>query len=76
MESSVNKGTFVGYNETSKEFIIYVPSERHFEVSREVNFHEKETFKRSKEHECDPKREEGEAPTLEDRDDDSSPSDV
>ena len=45
MEPSRKKGTFVGYNETSKAFKIYVPSERHVEVSRDVTFHEEATFK-------------------------------
>ena len=55
---------------------IYVPGERHVEVSWHVTFHEETTFKRSKELECDPETEEAEAPISEDHDDDSSPSDV
>ena len=39
MEHSRNNGTFVGYSETSKEVIIYVPGERHVEVSWDVAFH-------------------------------------
>ena len=76
MESSRKKGTFVAYCDTSKAIRIYVPSERHVEVSRDVNFREEETFKRSKEIECDPETEEVEALILEDQDDDSFPSDV
>ena len=76
MEPSGKKGTSVVYNETSKEFIIYVPSERHVEVSRDVNFHEEKTFKLSKELECDAETKEVEAPISEDHDDDFSPSDV
>ena len=38
MEPYGKKGNFVGYGETSKSFKIYVPGERHVEVSREVNF--------------------------------------
>ena len=75
MEPSGKKGNFVGYNKTSKAFRIYVPGERHVEVSRDVTFHE-ETFKRSKELEFDPKIEEDETPISEDHDDDSSPSNV
>ena len=45
MEPSRKKGVFVGYSETSKEFRIYVPGERHVEVSRDVTFQEEETFK-------------------------------
>ena len=44
----------VTYSETSKEFKIYVLGERHVEVSQDATFHEEETFKRSKEFECDP----------------------
>ena len=62
MEFSSKNGTFVGYSETSKEFRIYVPGERHVEVSRDVTFHEEETFKRSKELEYDPETDENEAP--------------
>ena len=76
MEPSREKGTFVGYNETSKAFRIYVLGERHVEVSQEVNFHEEETFKWSKEIECDPDIEEVEAPISKDHDDDPSLSDV
>ena len=76
MESSQKKGTFVGYSETSKEFRIYVPAERHVEVNQDVNFHDEETFKWSNELECDPEIEEDETPISEDHDDDSSPSDV
>ena len=49
MEPYGKKETFVGYNETSKAFIIYVPGERHVEVIRDVTFHEEATFKQSKE---------------------------
>ena len=54
MEPFGKKGTFVGYNETSKAFIIYVPSERHVEVSWDVTFHEEGAFKRSNKLEYDP----------------------
>ena len=53
MEAFGNKGNFFSYSETSKDFIIYVPGERHVEVSRDVTFHEEETFKWSKEIEYD-----------------------
>ena len=58
MEPSGKKGTFVGYNETSKKFRIYVVGERHVEASIDVNFHEEEAFKWSKEFECNVKVEE------------------
>ena len=48
MEPSRKKVNFVGYSETSKVFIIYVPSERHVEVSRDVTFHEEASFKKLK----------------------------
>jgi hypothetical protein len=38
MEPSGKKGIFVGYNETSKGYIIYVPGQRNIEVSRDVTF--------------------------------------
>ena len=76
IEPSVNKGDFVSYSETSKEFKIYVHGERHFEFSQDVTFHKEATCKRSKDLEYDPELEEDEHPILEDHDDDSSPFDV
>ena len=76
MEPSGNKGIFFGYSETSKAFKIYVPSERHVEVSRDVTFHEEAAFKRSKELECDPEIEETEIPTSENHENDYSPSEI
>ena len=38
METYGKKGTCVGYNETSKDFCIYVPSHKHIEVSRDITF--------------------------------------
>ena len=75
METFINKGPFVGYNETSKGFKIYVPVEGHVEVSWDVTFHEEVAFKQSKELECDLETEEIEDPISEDHDDDSSPFD-
>ena len=76
MEPYGKKGAFVGYSETSKEFRIYVPGERHVEVSEDVTFHGEATFKKSKEIECDPEIEEVEAHIYEDHDDESFPSNV
>ena len=76
IEPSGKKGTFVDYSETSKEFIIYIPSDRHVDVSWDVTFHEEETFKLSKDLECDPNPEDFEATILEDHDDESFPSNV
>ena len=43
------KGTFVGYNESSKAYRIYVPGQRYIEVSRDMIFHEEAVFRHSKE---------------------------
>jgi hypothetical protein len=61
MEPSGKKGIFVGYNETSKAYRIYVPGERHIEVSKDVSFHEEVAFKCSKELQRDTEMEEPEA---------------
>ena len=74
MEPSRKKGNFVGYSETSKSFKIYVPSERHIEVSHDVTFHEEFAFNKSKYIECD--IEEHESAILEYINDDSSLFDV
>ena len=76
MEPCGNKGTFVGFSETSKEFKIYVLGERHVEVSRYVTFLEEEAFKLSKELKCGLETEVVEDPISKDHDDDSSPYDV
>jgi hypothetical protein len=49
MEPSGKKGVFVGYYENSKAYKIYVPGHRQIEVSKDVTFHEKATFKKSRE---------------------------
>jgi hypothetical protein len=43
------KRVFVGYSGNSKAYSIYVPGQRQIEVSRDVTFHEKVAFKKSKE---------------------------
>jgi hypothetical protein len=48
MEPSGKKGVFVGSSENSKAYRIYVPGQRHIEVSRDVTFHEEVAFKKSK----------------------------
>ena len=55
MEPSKKKGTFIGYSEFSKAYRIFVPRERHNEVSRDVTFHEYDPFEHSKELHCDSK---------------------
>ena len=62
MDPSGKKGTFVSYGETSKAYHIYVPSQRHIEVSRDVTFDEETTFWRSRESHIDIDIEEHEAP--------------
>ena len=49
MEPSGKKGVFVGYNDNSKDYKIYVPGQRKIEVRRDVTFHEEASFKKSRE---------------------------
>ena len=49
LEPSGRKGTFVGYNESSKAYRIYIPGQRQIEVSRVVIFEEEIAFQRSRE---------------------------
>lgn len=39
----------MGYNESSKAYIIYVPGQRQIEVSRDITFHEEVAFGKSRE---------------------------
>jgi hypothetical protein len=55
MEPLGKKGVFVGYNEKSKAYKIYVPGQRKIEVSRDVTFHEEVAFKKSRELQQDSK---------------------
>jgi hypothetical protein len=48
LDPSGRKGTFVGYNESSKAYRIYIPGQRQIEVSRDVTFEEEVSFKRSR----------------------------
>jgi hypothetical protein len=48
LDPSGRKGTFVGYNESSKAYQIYIPGQRQIEVSRDVTFEEEVSFKRSR----------------------------
>jgi hypothetical protein len=61
LEPSGKKGTFVGYNETSKAYRIYIPGQRQIEVSRDVTFDEDTTFRRSRESHMEIDSEEQEA---------------
>ena len=49
LEPTAEKGIFVGYDETSKTFRIYLPSHRKVVVRRDVKFEEERAFKKSKE---------------------------
>ena len=50
-EATVEKGIFVGYDETSKAFCIYLPAQRKVVVRREVRFEEEQAFRKSRESE-------------------------
>lgn len=62
LESSGKKGTFVGYNETSKAYRIYILGQHQIEVSQDVTFDEEVAFKRSRESHMEIDSEEQEAP--------------
>jgi hypothetical protein len=46
LDPSGKKGAFVGYNESSKEYRIYIPGQRQIEVSIDVTFEEEIAFRR------------------------------
>ena len=47
LESTTEKGIFVGYDETSKAFCIYLPTHRRVVVRRAVRFEEERAFRKS-----------------------------
>ena len=47
-DSSGKKGIFVGYNEQSKAYRIYIPGFFHIEISRDVTFDEDAAFTKSR----------------------------
>jgi hypothetical protein len=49
LDPSGTKGTFVGYNESSKAYQIFILGQRQIEVSRDVTFEEEISFRRSRE---------------------------
>ena len=51
LEPTAEKGIFVGYDETSKAFRIYLPSQRKVVVRRDVKFEEERAFRKSRESE-------------------------
>ena len=44
LERSSKKGIFVGYSDCLKAYQVYIPGQRHIEVSRDVIFHEEAVF--------------------------------
>jgi hypothetical protein len=50
-DPSGNNGIFVGYNDTSKAYMIYIPGHWKVEISRDVTFDESAFFNKSK-HDC------------------------
>ena len=48
MEPAAEKGIFVGYNETSKAYRLYIPGYRTVVVRRDVKFEEDRAFRRSR----------------------------
>ena len=51
LELTAEKGIFVNYDETSKAFRIYLPSQRKFVVRREVKFEEDQAFRKCRDSE-------------------------
>ena len=48
LEPTTEKGIFVGYSETSKAFLIYIPSLRKTVLRRDVKFEENRAFRKSR----------------------------
>jgi hypothetical protein len=48
LEPTAERGIFVGYNETSKAFCIYLPSLRKTVLRRDVRFEEDRAFRKSR----------------------------
>ena len=67
LEPSGKKGTFVGYNESSKAYKIYIPGSRQIEVSRYLTFEEEMAIRkgRGSETKIDDDREMRSSPPLE-----------
>jgi hypothetical protein len=51
LDPSGNNGIFVGYSDTSKAYMIYIPGHQKVEISRDVTFDESATFNKLK-HDC------------------------
>jgi hypothetical protein len=65
LEPSSKKGLFVGYNETSKAYRVYIPEQRKTIVSRDVKFEEDFASRKSHEPTLVAENEEQEAPKVE-----------
>jgi hypothetical protein len=46
LEPSLKKGIFVGYSESSKDYIIYVPGQQKVEINIDVTFYENIAFRK------------------------------
>jgi hypothetical protein len=65
LDPSRQKGIFVGYNDTSKAYMIYILGNRKVEISRYVTFDENATFSKSKHiHVEEAHKEENEVPKV------------
>ena len=53
LEATGERGIFVGYDETSKAFRFYLPTQRKVVVRREVRFEEERAFRRSRDSEIE-----------------------
>lgn len=76
LEPSGKKGIFVGYSESSKAYIIYIPGQKQIEISRDVSFDEDVACKKSKESIMESDREDFEPPQDIDMADSDSPSEI
>jgi hypothetical protein len=47
LEPSGKKGIFVGYSDSSKAYIIYIPKQHKIEVNRDITFNERMAFRKS-----------------------------
>jgi hypothetical protein len=65
LDPSGRKGIFVGYSDTSKAYMIYIPDHWKVEISRDVTFDENGAFSKSKQiHAEEAHEEENEVPKL------------
>ena len=62
---SGKKGIFVGYSESSKDYIIYFPRYKKIDISRDVTFDEDTSYNKSRKKPAE-ESEEAEAPRIHD----------